>query len=104
MHLWRASSISSAPLLDQDLGGDAPSSRQSDGDGSSSAPAASSSRDPSAAPDAADARVESFDHHDEAAVAVAWSSADAWIFASLSRDGRVLLNHVPSAEKYKILL
>jgi len=32
------------------------------------------------------------------------SAADAWIFASLSLDGRTIVNHVPPAEKYKILL
>jgi hypothetical protein len=59
---------------------------------------------------------------------VSWSCCDAWIFASLSYDGRVsdtvlagwlgsavgtsivrfsqqvVVNHVPPAEKYKILL
>lgn len=35
---------------------------------------------------------------------VSWSAADAWIFASLSYEGKVAVNHVPSAEKYKILL
>ena len=34
----------------------------------------------------------------------AWSCYDAWVFASLSYDGRVVMNHVPSTEKYKILL
>ena len=32
------------------------------------------------------------------------SAADAWIFASLSLDGKVVVNHVPPSEKYKILL
>jgi hypothetical protein len=35
---------------------------------------------------------------------VAWSGSEAWSFASLSYDGRVTVNHVPAAEKYKILL
>ena len=38
------------------------------------------------------------------AIAAAWSACDAWVFGSLSLDGRVVLNHVPSTEKYKILL
>ena len=54
--------------------------------------------------DAADVQVREFDLHDDAVAAVAWSRCDAWCFASLSHDGRVLLNHVPSQEKYKILL
>ena len=33
-----------------------------------------------------------------------WSSADAWIFAGVSFNGTFFLNHVPSKEKYKILL
>ena len=56
------------------------------------------------APDAPDVKVKDYDLHDDAVVAVAWSSCDAWVFASLSFDGRVLLNHVPSPEKYRILL
>ena len=35
---------------------------------------------------------------------VAWSAADPWTFASLSYDGRIAVNHVPSAVKYKILI
>lgn len=44
------------------------------------------------------------DDHQDTIYAVAWSTYDAWIFASLSYDGRVVVNHVPPAEKYKILL
>lgn len=33
-----------------------------------------------------------------------WSAADPWIYVTLSYDGNVVLNHVPSKEKYKILL
>ena len=40
----------------------------------------------------------------EAVYDVAWSSADPWIYLSLGYDGTVVLNHVPSEEKYKILL
>eukprot|EP01083_Nonionella_stella_P036430 99399_1 len=42
--------------------------------------------------------------HEESVYAVEWSCCDAWIYASLSYDGRVGINHVPSNEKYKILL
>ena len=35
---------------------------------------------------------------------VAWSAADPWMFASLSYDGRIAVNRVPSAVKYKILI
>jgi len=40
----------------------------------------------------------------EAVYDLAWSAADPWIFVSLGFDGSVILNHVPSKEKYKILL
>jgi len=33
-----------------------------------------------------------------------WSSADAWTFLAVGYDGTASLNHVPSREKYKILL
>ena len=33
-----------------------------------------------------------------------WSAADPWVYITLSLDGNVVLNHVPSKEKYKILL
>ena len=35
---------------------------------------------------------------------VAWSAASAWIFASISYHGNVIINMVPVAEKYRILL
>lgn len=52
----------------------------------------------------ADGLVKAFDEHDQSIFGLAWSAADAWIFASLSLDGRAIINHVPPAEKYKILL
>ena len=54
--------------------------------------------------DTADGRIRAFDDHEESVYAVAWSAYDAWVFASLSYDGRVVVNHVPQTEKYKILL
>jgi hypothetical protein len=33
-----------------------------------------------------------------------WSATDPWVFASLSYDGRVVVNRVPSQIKYKILI
>lgn len=76
--LWRASSISaSPPSLDDDAEAD------------ETAP---------------DALVETFDAHEQSVFGAAWSAADAWIFASLSLDGKCVINRVPPAEKYKILL
>lgn len=34
----------------------------------------------------------------------AWSVSDPWTFASLSYDGRLVVNQVPSHTKYKILI
>ena len=98
--LWRVSSISSAPLLE--LGGDDPEddSVMSESDDEH---AYQDNNKPQA--QAADVEVKgNFDLHDDAVYGLSWSAADAWIFASLSIDGRLVLNHVPSPEKYKILL
>jgi len=45
-----------------------------------------------------------FDEHDDSVYSVAWSASDPWLFASLSYDGRVVVNRVPNPIKYKILL
>lgn len=81
VNLWRVASCSSAPWL----GSDDTTTTEED-------------------PDPADVKVRSVDSHEDAVYSVVWSAADAWIHCSLSFDGRVILNHVPSTEKYKILL
>ena len=35
---------------------------------------------------------------------VAWSHVEPWTFASVSYDGRIVVNQVPSQVKYKILI
>jgi len=45
-----------------------------------------------------------YDEHEDSVYACEWSTADPWIFASLSYDGRLVINRVPRVEKYKILL
>mmetsp|Transcript_16271 Transcript_16271/g.30794 ORF Transcript_16271/g.30794 Transcript_16271/m.30794 type:complete len:566 (+) Transcript_16271:96-1793(+) len=40
----------------------------------------------------------------EAVYDVCWSAADPWLYVTLGYDGNLVLNHVPSKEKYKILL
>lgn len=40
---------------------------------------------------------------EEAVYCVEWAAADPWTLASLSYDGRLLINRVPKEEKYKIL-
>lgn len=49
-------------------------------------------------------RVHTADDHEEAVYGAEWSAADPWVFASLSYDGRVVVNRVPSPIKYKILI
>jgi WD40 repeat protein len=51
-----------------------------------------------------DGVLASFEEHDDSVYSAAWSSADPWIFASLSHDGRVVVNHVPRDTKYALLL
>ncbi|EOD35378.1 hypothetical protein EMIHUDRAFT_415073 [Emiliania huxleyi CCMP1516] len=77
--LWRAAAISSAPpSLDYE------------------------EADPSEVE--ADGIVRPYTDHEQSVFGAVWSAADAWIFASLSLDGKVVVNHVPPSEKYKILL
>lgn len=76
-NLWRMSTISSAPLLPSD--------------GSSSE---------TSAPDVRVARHEQGD----SVYGAAWGAADAWLYMTVAYDGKVALHHVPSKEKYKILL
>ena len=44
-----------------------------------------------------------FQGHEESVYACAWSAADPWTFASLSYDGRLVVNQVPRQVKFKIL-
>lgn len=130
--LWRLSSISSAPLLGLDdddddencsannddnssgIGGDdedysmnvrggSRRSGQDDGDRYSHR-GEDISGGSGQANETADGLVKTFEEHDDSVYSVAWSAAEAWVFASLSLDGKLVINHVPSAEKYKILL
>ncbi|KAJ2745122.1 hypothetical protein GGI20_002420 [Coemansia sp. BCRC 34301] len=51
-----------------------------------------------------DGLVMQYDDHESSVYAVQWSANDPWVFASLSFDGRLVINTVPREEKYKILL
>ncbi|CAB0034195.1 unnamed protein product [Trichogramma brassicae] len=42
--------------------------------------------------------------HKDNVYAAEWSAADPWTFASLSYDGRLVINRVPQKYKYQILL
>lgn len=51
-----------------------------------------------------DKLVKIYEDHEESVYSVEWSSVDPWIFASLSYDGRLVINKVPKEEKFRILL
>jgi len=80
VNMWRVSTISSAPMI---LG----ESTISSGRRSAST----------------NVLVSRFEHNDSV-YGMAWGAADAWIYTTAGYDGRVALHHVPSTEKYKILL
>ena len=48
--------------------------------------------------------VKVYENHEDSVYGVEWSAVEPWIFASLSYDGRLVLNKVPKEEKFKILL
>jgi WD40 repeat protein len=52
----------------------------------------------------ADGRVHAYDEHEDSTYCVAWSASDPWAFASLSYDGRLVVNKVPKNVKYKVLI
>ncbi|XP_025723473.1 EARP and GARP complex-interacting protein 1 isoform X3 [Callorhinus ursinus] len=51
-----------------------------------------------------DGVIATYEEHEDSVYAADWSSADPWLFASLSYDGRLVINRVPRALKYHILL
>ena len=50
-----------------------------------------------------DGVLRKFQGHEESVYACAWSNADPWTFASLSYDGRMVVNTVPRQVKFRIL-
>lgn len=50
-----------------------------------------------------DAVIKEFEEHEDSVYSVEWSGVDPWVFASLSYDGRLVINHVPNKEKFRIL-
>lgn len=95
-NLWRLSTVSSAPLV---LGGGGGHHQHHGGGGGASSTGGGASSD-AAAPNVRVARHEGT----ESCYAAAWGAADAWIYLTVAYDGKVVLQHVPSKEKYKILL
>lgn len=59
----------------------------------------------SSAADSTDRLVQSYTtDHTESIYGIEWSATDAFVFASLSYDGRMVVHTIPSNEKYKLLL
>jgi WD40 repeat protein len=85
VNLWRVASCGKAPWLGSSEGGDG---NDCDGNGD----------------DPPDINAKQIDQHEDSVYGVAWSAASPWVCCSLSYDGRVILSHVPSTEKYKIHL
>lgn len=63
----------------------------------------SSSKSTNTVSTAQDVRVTKYECSD-AVADITWCSTDPWLYATLSCDGGVVVHHVPSKEKYKILL
>jgi len=91
--LHNASSVSSEPA------GQGDGEADSDGDLDDSFEASHKSSDP-----LEDGVLSTYEEHEDSVYAVDWSSADPWVFASLSYDGRLVINRVPRNFKYRILL
>ena len=51
----------------------------------------------------ADGVIQLYDDHEDSVYVAEWSSADPWTFASLSYDGRLVVNQVPRNIKFKII-
>ncbi|KAJ3026918.1 UNVERIFIED_CONTAM: Protein tssc1 [Siphonaria sp. JEL0065] len=51
-----------------------------------------------------DELIATYKEFEDSVYSVCWSSADPWVFASLSFDGRVYINVVPKDVKYSIIL
>lgn len=50
-----------------------------------------------------DILLEAFDDHEDSIYCTEWAPHDPWIFASISYDGRLVINRVPKEEKFGIL-
>lgn len=89
--LYNMSSISSEPYIQQTSSGEE-SSHDSDEENEQTAKLEE------------DGVLSIYEEHEDSVYIVEWSSADPWTFASLSYDGRFVINRVPKKVKYDILL
>lgn len=83
--LWRAGSVASSPL------------------GAAADEAGDDAAEPAPAPPP-DGLIRRCEEHEDSVYSCCWSAADAWVFASVSYDGKLAVNRVPGEEKYRILL
>ena len=93
--LHNASSVSSEPVGHSSNSDD----DDDDGDLDDSFEASHKSSDP-----LEDGVLATYEEHEDSVYAVDWSAADPWVFASLSYDGRLVINRVSRNFKYRILL
>lgn len=106
VNLWRMSSISSAPILEvsEDVafnGGVGGTGSIDDEDYYNYNRSRSGDDTAHVDTTAPDINVQKYEHQ-ESVYGMTW--IDPWCYVSLSYDGHVVLHHVPSKEKYKILL
>jgi EARP and GARP complex-interacting protein 1 len=101
VNMWRVASCSSSPWL-----GDGGGSSGSSGDGAdgTDGETTTGNKEGRGGDEPPDMSVKNVDLHEDSVYGLAWSAASPWMCCSLSYDGRVVLSHVLSAEKYKILL
>lgn len=102
VNLWRISSISSAPLLE--LAEDGNENEEDAFSANVSTTAALSESRRSEPKLAADIAIRVQNDHNDSITALTWSARTAWVYASMSSDGKIVISQVPSAEKYKVLL
>ena len=115
VNLWRMSSISSAPLLDNantrikgfeedDL--DEEQDEEDQWKGEKSGFDGGNNNEENESTEVADIKVKSFTEQEEtiSTSALTWCATSPFVFASAAYDGRMVINYVPHAERYKILL
>lgn len=59
--------------------------------------------EPNCSKEVVDSVVKEYEEHEDSVYSAEWSGVDPWVFASLSYDGRLVINHVPNKEKFHIL-
>jgi len=84
--LWNVESISSSHTSTKTL---------DDEDAASTPPAPTPAPKGQKSKKQEDSLIKTFEEHEDSVYSVAWGAATTWLFASLSYDGRVVINYVP---------